>query len=119
MRFPQVPIGQSFFFEGRRYTKTGIMTASEEGTGRNCMIRRSAEVTVQDEGGRSRVPLKQDFTRDEVLSLLRSYRHRLLAGIQVGADTRQDVRDLLMNETIDEQLLQQLIDGGGKDAVID
>ncbi|MET0028542.1 MAG: polysulfide reductase chain A [Candidatus Thiodiazotropha sp.] len=119
MRFPQVPIGQSFFFEGRRYTKTGIMTASEEGTGRSCMIRRSAEVTLQDESGKPRVQLKQDFSRDEVLSILQGYRQRLLAKMQAGADSWQDAQDLLKRDVIDEQFLQELFDGVSEDASAD
>lgn len=42
MRFPQLKIGQQFEYQGKRYTKTGPLIASEGGTGASAMIRRSA-----------------------------------------------------------------------------
>ncbi|MET0068219.1 MAG: hypothetical protein ABW076_17890 [Candidatus Thiodiazotropha sp.] len=115
MRFPHIMIGQSFLFDGRRYTKTGIMTASEEGSGRNCMIRRSAEVTLLSESGLPMVPLKEDFKRRDVLMLLQVYRQRVKAGIQAALDSGQDALDVLEREAIDDDLMEQLIEQAGDD----
>ncbi|MET0075962.1 MAG: hypothetical protein ABW130_17050 [Candidatus Thiodiazotropha lotti] len=46
MRFPLLKPGQKFIYQEKRYTKTGPMTVSEEESGKTCMIRRSAEVTL-------------------------------------------------------------------------
>ncbi|MEW8028941.1 MAG: hypothetical protein AB2806_14575 [Candidatus Thiodiazotropha sp.] len=79
MRFPQLNIGQQFEYQGKRYTKTGPLTASVEGTGASAMIRRSAEVVLVD--GEVAVPsaaqLKQNYSRQEMLDLCRDYRLKL------------------------------------------
>jgi hypothetical protein len=79
MRFPQLKIGQQFEYQGKRYTKTGPLTASEEGTGANAMIRRSAEVSLVEAGGieTPAEQLKQYFSRQEMLELFREYKSNL------------------------------------------
>jgi hypothetical protein len=88
MRFPQLKIGQQFEFQGKRYTKTGPLTASEEATGASTMIRRSAEVTVVEStaNGALEKQLKQNFSREEVIELCRGYRTRLTQESQAIAD---------------------------------
>jgi hypothetical protein len=85
MRFPQIKIGQQFEYQGKRYTKTGPLTASEESTGASAMIRRSAEVTLVDNAA-TVVPVKQNFSRQEVDELCRLYRSKLMKEIQRKTD---------------------------------
>ncbi|PVV09838.1 MAG: hypothetical protein B6D77_09220 [gamma proteobacterium symbiont of Ctena orbiculata] len=88
MRFPHLKIGQQFEYQGKRYTKTGPLTASEEATGESAMIRRSAEVTLVD-GAASGVlekQVKQSFSREEMIELCRGYRTRLTQESQTIAD---------------------------------
>ncbi|MES9818713.1 MAG: hypothetical protein ABW155_18930 [Candidatus Thiodiazotropha sp.] len=79
MRFPQLKIGQQFEYQGKRYTKTGPLTATEEGTGAGAMIRRSAEVVLVDGevAVSSAAQLKQNYSRQEMLDLCRDYRLKL------------------------------------------
>ncbi|MES9980032.1 MAG: hypothetical protein ABW107_14915, partial [Candidatus Thiodiazotropha sp. 6PLUC5] len=67
MRFPHLKIGQSFIYQGKRYSKTGPMTASEEESGKSCMIRRSAEVMTLDNSEEVKQPLPKSFTQDQVV----------------------------------------------------
>ncbi|MCU7839201.1 MAG: hypothetical protein KZQ94_07465 [Candidatus Thiodiazotropha sp. (ex Troendleina suluensis)] len=88
MRFPQLKIGQQFDYQGKRYTKTGLLTASEEGTGTNAMIRRSAEVALL-EGSKSEGLAKesnQSFSREEVIELCQEYRSKLTKELDQIAD---------------------------------
>ncbi|MBV2136465.1 MAG: hypothetical protein KUF79_06650 [Candidatus Thiodiazotropha sp. (ex Ctena orbiculata)] len=79
MRFPQLTIGQQFEYQGKRYTKTGPMTATEESTGASTMIRRSAEVIVvvdvQVEPSTKQV--KKSYNRRELLELCQEYKTKL------------------------------------------
>jgi hypothetical protein len=78
MRFPQVQIGQRFSYQGKQYTKTGPLTASEEGTGQSRLIMKAAEVTLLDQSDTGRPQaLHRSYSRDEVESLLQAYRSRL------------------------------------------
>ncbi len=56
MKFHHLPIGASFEFQGKRYSKTGPMTASEDGTGKSKMMMRSAAVKTQDDGTEAPLP---------------------------------------------------------------
>jgi hypothetical protein len=88
MRFPQLKIGQQFEYQGKRFTKTGPLTASEEGTGANAMIRRSAEVVLVD-NAMADVPikqLKQNFSREDVAELCQAYRSKLINELQEKVD---------------------------------
>jgi len=89
MRFPQVQVGQQFTFQDKRYTKTGPLTASEEGTGRQRMIPRSAEVTLLNSAGEPTRVIKQRYTRAELegsfAALKLSLRERLRAAAVDGS----------------------------------
>jgi hypothetical protein len=99
MRFPQLPIGQRFSYQGRIYRKSGPLTASEEGKGSSRLIMKSAQVTPLD----SSEPLKetkQRYSRREVESLCGRFRSELHAAIKERADPQaslavQDVLDLI------------------------
>ncbi len=82
MRFPQVPIGQRFIFQGKQYTKNGPLTATEEGSGSQRMVPRSAEVTLIDSAGHPVQERKQRFNRSEVSSLIRRFKADLLGRLQ-------------------------------------
>ncbi|MBT3013264.1 MAG: hypothetical protein KME41_16145 [Candidatus Thiodiazotropha sp. (ex Lucina pensylvanica)] len=87
MRFPQLKIGQQFEYQGKRYTKTGPLTASVEGTGASAMIRRSAEVThIDGVSGALKQQVKQSYSREEVIELCKGYRTRIIQESQKIAD---------------------------------
>ncbi len=82
MRFPQVAIGQRFTYQGKAYSKTGPLTASEEGSGNQRMIPRSAEVTPLDAGGEPIKADKQRYTGSEVDALVRRFKADLVGQLQ-------------------------------------
>ena len=78
MRFPQVRVGQRFSYQGQEYTKTGPLTASEEGSGKQRMIKRAAEVRLLEaEADAAPKSLKQRYKRAELERVLRGYRQAL------------------------------------------
>ena len=81
MRFPLLKPGQKFIYQEKRYTKTGPMTASEEESGKSCMIRRSAEVTLLQGHDERQQDIPQQFTRDQVVTLLKAYQRELKTGL--------------------------------------
>ncbi len=85
MRFPQVPIGQRFTYEGRQYTKNGPLTATEEGSGKQRMVPRSAEVTLLDTVGQPVKEIKQRYNRSEVSALIRRFKSDLVGRLQAMA----------------------------------
>ncbi len=82
MRFPQVPIGQRFTYQGRQFTKNGPLTATEEGSGKQRMVPRSSEVTLIDTAGRPMPEIKQRFNRSEVGSLIRRFKAGLIGRLR-------------------------------------
>lgn len=50
MKFPHLPMGQRFYFQGEPYVKTGPLTARREQDGSSRMIPRSAMVTLDTPG---------------------------------------------------------------------
>jgi hypothetical protein len=50
MKFPQLPIGKRFAYQGQVYTKTGPLTARREADGTQRMIPRAALVAPADTG---------------------------------------------------------------------
>ncbi|WP_058556829.1 hypothetical protein [Thiohalocapsa sp. ML1] len=48
MKFPQLPIGSRFTWQGERYCKSGPMTATVEGSGATRMVPRSAVIAPAD-----------------------------------------------------------------------
>ena len=100
MRFTQLKTGQRFSFEGKRYAKTGPLTASEEESGENRMIRRSAEVTPLGGAEVSVEPVIRNYTHDDVMDLLRcckmELRERLLkAGDESDVMVIRDVLSIV------------------------
>ena len=92
MRFPQVAVGQRFEFQGRRYTKNGPLTASEEDSGQQRMIPRAAEVALLDTDGKPVKEVKQRYSRAEVSGLLQRFREDLVARLEVMEDPDGTVR---------------------------
>ncbi len=82
MRFPQVSIGQRFTFQDKRYTKTGPLTASEEGTGAQRMIPRATEVELIDTLGKPVKEIKQRYSRKEVTGLLLGFKADLVDSLK-------------------------------------
>ncbi|MES9854720.1 MAG: hypothetical protein ABW170_23160 [Candidatus Thiodiazotropha sp. L084R] len=82
MRFPHLKIGQGFIYQGKRYSKTGPMTASEEESGESCMIRRSAEVMTLENSEEVKPTLPNSFSQDQVVELLEAYKDELKASLQ-------------------------------------
>ena len=82
MRFPQVAIGQRFTYQGKCYTKTGPLTASEEGDGSQRMIPRAAEVTPVDAAGEPVKELKQRYKRSELEDLVKRLKSDLVEQLQ-------------------------------------
>jgi hypothetical protein len=82
MRFPQVAIGQLFTYQGKHYTKTGPLTASEEGGDTQRMIPRAAEVTLIDAAGSPVQELKQRYNRSEVNALLQRFKADLVGRLE-------------------------------------
>ena len=85
MRFPQVPIGQRFTFQGRQYTKTGPLTASEEHTGKQRLLPRSAEVALVDAAGQAVKEIKRRYNRAEMVRLLTNFKAELVKSLREAA----------------------------------
>ncbi len=109
MRFPQVKIGQQFEYQGKRYTKTGPLTASEEGTGASAMIRRSAEVLLVGgaEPGTMKKQVKQIYSREEVIELCMAYTMSLAQESRKIADENGSLRLERLLALIEDQGLLQ------------
>lgn len=82
MRFPQVAVGQRFTYQGKCYTKTGPLTASEEGNGNQRMIPKAAEVTPVDAAGEPVKALKQRYKRSELEVLVKRFKADLVGQLQ-------------------------------------
>jgi hypothetical protein len=93
MRFPRLRIGQAFLYEGKKYTKTGPMTASQEDSGKNCMIRRSAEITPLEGFTQAKPSIPDNFSRDQVIAILKEYKSELKSLVLAEA-AEQDVVSL-------------------------
>lgn len=112
MRFPQLKIGQQFEYQGKRYTKTGPMTAAEEGTGASTMIRRSAEVALVDgvASSMSDKQYKQNYSRDEVVGLFERYRAELIVQSQKSANADSAIQlNQLLTMLNDRALYESLL----------
>lgn len=77
MKFPQLPMGQRFRFQGKHYTKTGPLTASDEETGNNRLMKKSAEILPLGLIEQQRTEEGTQFTRQEVLDMFSQYRSDL------------------------------------------
>jgi hypothetical protein len=96
MRFPQLPIGQRFGYQGKTFTKTGPLTASEEGTGKSQLIKKSAEVAPLDFQPQP-TEEKRQYNRQEVAELFARYRAGLTEAVvaRAGPQTSLPVQDVL------------------------
>jgi hypothetical protein len=74
MRFPQLALGQHFSYQGKRYTKTGPLTASEADGGNPRMIPRSAEVTPLDAAGEPVRELKRRYAHAELEAQIKRFK---------------------------------------------
>lgn len=82
MKFPQLPIGARFRWQGELYRKTGPMTAyAETGAGQK-LIPRSAVVEPLQDGAAEPPAAAARFTADEVQAALRALTDRLRAYAQ-------------------------------------
>ncbi|MES9968657.1 MAG: hypothetical protein ABW092_01400 [Candidatus Thiodiazotropha sp.] len=93
MRFPHLKIGQQFEYQGKRYTKTGPLTASDAATGASAMIRRSAEVTLVEAAAaqKPQAKPKQHYSRQEMLELCQVYKSNLKHKLELLAEKEQDL----------------------------
>jgi len=101
MRFPKLAIGQRFSFNGRTYSKTGPLTATDEATGKSQLIRKSAEVSPLDGSDEERPQVLQSISLEQREAVLAAYR----------SDLKQDIVKLAGQQThlrVDELL--KLID---------
>jgi hypothetical protein len=92
MRFPQLAIGQRFTYQSKPYTKTGPLTASEEGSGQQRMIPRAAEVILIDSLGKPVKEIKQRYNRSEVRDVLKRFRADLVEQMKALADDEGALR---------------------------
>jgi hypothetical protein len=97
MRFPLLKPGQKFIYQQKRYTKIGPITASEAGSGKPCMIRRSAEVTPLDDASESKPVTPEQFSKDQVVVLLKAYQSELKRKLNetIGAEETLRSVDIL------------------------
>lgn len=103
IRFPQLPMGRRFRYQGKIYRKTGPLTASDEDTGQSRLIMKSTEVTLLF-AAEPVQETKQQFSRADVEALCSRFRSELHAAIldRAGQQTSMAVRDLL--ELIETQV---------------
>lgn len=105
MKFPQLPVGQRFGFKGKTYTKTGPLTASEEGTGKSQLIMKSAEVTPLDLFEKPMEQQERQFSEGEVREMFASYREQLRKAFLEQADQQEGPLLDQFLELMDEQHL--------------
>ncbi|MCG6941098.1 MAG: hypothetical protein LJE69_07595 [Thiohalocapsa sp.] len=77
MKFPKLPAGARFRWQGEMYRKTGPMTASPESGGERKLIPRSAVVEPVDATAAPPVPAREDFTAAEVEAALGALMQRV------------------------------------------
>jgi hypothetical protein len=96
MRFPQLPLGQRFRYQGKIYRKTGPLTASEEGVGNSRLIMKSAQVTPLESAAVVKEE-KQQFSRREVEAICDRFRSELSTTMRdhAGPQTSLAVQDVL------------------------
>jgi len=106
MRFPQLAIGQRFRYQGKLFSKSGPLTAREEGSGNNRLIRKSAQVELFDDAAappkRAHEPLQRQHLEDAMARI----RHG--AEQATGGDGRMPVGALL--SLVEEELEAILMD---------
>ncbi|EGV50232.1 polysulfide reductase chain A [Candidatus Endoriftia persephone str. Guaymas] len=111
MRFPQLAMGQRFRFQGRVFTKSGPLTAREEGSQNNQLMRKSAEVELLDNAAPQSEKPQGQLQRQQLESAMRSGLARLRQSAEQVAevDGRMPVeRLLLLVEAELESILKDL-----------
>ncbi len=98
MRFPHLPVGQRFSFKGKIYTKTGPLTATEESTGNNQLIMKSAEVNPLELAETPVERQERQFSETEVKGMFIIYREELRSGLVEKAD---QYGSLVLDEVLD------------------
>ncbi len=106
MRFPHVAVGQRFSYQGKLYTKTGPLTASEESTGERRLIPKATEVSLVDGLGESLRETKQRYTRAELERVLERFKADLVGGLREmavadGSLQLDQVIELIRNQQSD------------------
>jgi hypothetical protein len=89
MKFPQVPLGQRFLFQGEPYVKIGPLTARREQDGENRLIPRSALVSFPPPGASTASGTAAPELPELVRTALDAYEGSLLsslcpAGLRIG-----------------------------------
>lgn len=97
MKFPQLPMGQRFAFQGKNYTKTGPLTASDEETGNNRLMKKSAEILPLGLIEEQQTEEGTQFTRQEVLEMFSQYRSDLQNAVLAEATEQAS---LSLNEIV-------------------
>ncbi|RLJ19858.1 hypothetical protein DJ030_04205 [bacterium endosymbiont of Escarpia laminata] len=69
MKFPHLPIGQRFRFQDKLYTKVGPLTASEEGSGNNRLMIKSAEIEPLDMQVETQPKGSRSFSEQQIRTL--------------------------------------------------
>ncbi|MBL3590286.1 MAG: polysulfide reductase chain A [gamma proteobacterium endosymbiont of Lamellibrachia anaximandri] len=88
MKFPHLPIGQRFRFQDKLYTKTGPLTASEEGSGNSRLMMKSAEVEPLDLQVEKKPKGARSFSQQQVRGLFDQACRDLLQA-NPGDETKQ------------------------------
>jgi hypothetical protein len=107
MRFPQVAIGQRFIYRGKHYTKTGPLTASEEGGGGDRqLIPKAAHVTLIDGQGEPLQATKQRYSRAEMQQVMERFKSDLIGALRemeaaLGGLPLERVIELIREQRID------------------
>ena len=98
MKFPQLPIGQAFSYQGEGYVKTGPVTGRNLATGAQRMIPRSALVEPQQAAAEPAQKVPRSLDPDAVLSALDALEARLQARIATLDPKLEEELSALMTE---------------------
>ncbi len=103
MKFPYLPIGQRFSYKEKTYTKTGPLTASEEGTGKSQLIMKSAEVTPLDLLEKPVEKQLRQFSANEVREMFANHHKQLRSALLEQTDQHGSLMLDQVLQLIDEQ----------------
>ncbi|MES9955604.1 MAG: hypothetical protein ABW086_01030 [Sedimenticola sp.] len=73
MKFHQLPLGASFEFQGKRYTKSGPMTASSETGESKMMMRASAVKPLDGDSDAPPPPTSIELNRERASIVINDY----------------------------------------------
>lgn len=116
MKFHQVPVGQRFEFEGEWYVKTRPLTAVQETSGQERLIRRSAAVTLPGESrpaATESAPQQHGLPVDTVLAAFELFHAQCLVCLEdmaaqggEGMDTARERIEAARDEFLDSLSLR-------------